>query len=198
MKNTIKRLMAVLLTGIMLFAFIGCSTAKKAENAVASLLDALKAMDLAKAAEYASGGMKKDSLFDTEAELFVEGLVSRMEYKITGSEVVDESTVNVNVSITNVDMKPVLSEFMASAWQYAIASLGEDPAPTEEESNAKMLEILTECLNREGLEMVTHDATVTVKLVEGKWQVEMGSSFVNAIFGGLEDATKEMQSSMGF
>ncbi|MBQ2940709.1 MAG: hypothetical protein IJD97_00590 [Clostridia bacterium] len=197
MKNTMKRLMAVLLAGIMLFAFIGCSPAKKAENAVASLLDGLKAMDFEKVAEYVTGGVNEDSLFDSETELFVGSLLENMEYEITGSEVVDENTVNVSVSITNIDMKPVLGEFFVAALQYAFSTMNAEPAPTEEETNAKMAEILAECINKEDLAMITIEDTVSVVNVEGEWSVEMDGEFTNAILGGLEDAASELQNSMG-
>ncbi len=196
MKNTMKRLMAVLLAGIMLFAFAGCSPTAQAEKAVTALLDEMKNADFEEAAEYISGGANEDSIFDEEAALFAENLVSRMEYEIIGSEEVDENTVNVSVSITNIDMKPVMSEFFVAALQYAFSTMGSEET-TEEETNAKMMEIFLECISKEDLAMITIEDTVSVVKADGEWGVEMDGEFTNAILGGLEDAANDLQSSMG-
>lgn len=195
MKNTMKRLMAVLLAGIMLFAFAGCSPTKKAEKAVKSFLDATASLDIEKAKGYINGGDEDELVFNEDIMLFGNELFGKMSYEIKETEEVDENTVNVIVEITNIDMKPVLGEFLRKALEFAFSNAYTEDI-TEEEIEENYVRILSECLSEENLEMKTMEATVRVVLVDGEWKVEVDGEFMNAVLGGLGDATEEIQSAM--
>ena len=197
MKNTVKRIMALAMAVIMVLAFTGCTPEKKAEKVISTFLNELKALNIEEALTFVESPEEADgSLFDEDMKMYAEPLFGKMNYVITGSEKVDKDNVNVNLSITNVDMNPVLSEFFASAMEYAFSTMSADPAPTEEELQAKLSEILLNSLNKEGRETVTNDVTVAVKNVDGDWKVTLDGTFVNAILGGFEEAAKNLQNSL--
>ena len=193
MKKTVKRLVAMVLAAVLVFALAGCTPEKKAERAVNSFLSEIKMVNIEKALSYVDKAEEtKGDWLNENTELFIEELFSRLDYEITTSEAADENTVNVNVKLTNVNMIPVMKEFAAEAMKYALSNIAADPAPTDEEVTAKMIEILSNCLNKEDLEMVTLEATIKVVLVEGEWKVSIDGSLVNAMFGGLSDAAAEL------
>ena len=197
MKKTVKRLAALVFAAVLVFALAGCTPEKKAEKAVSTFLNGLKVLNIEESLACVEATEDvENSFFGENMKMYAEPLLGRMEYVITGSEKVDKNTVNVNLSITNVDMSPVLNEFLASALEYAFSTMSADPAPTEEEIQAKLTEILLETLDKEGRAMVTNDVTVTVKNIDGDWKVTMDGTFVNAILGGFEEAAKNMQNSL--
>lgn len=196
MKKTVKRLVAMVLAAVLVFALAGCTPEKKAERAVNSFLSEIKKVNIEKALNYVDKAEEtKGDWLNENTELFIEELFSRLDYEIITSEIVDENTINVTVKLTNVDMKPVIKEFVAEAMKYALSNIGADPEPTEDEVNAKMIEILKTCLNKEGLEMVTMDATIEVVLVEGVWKISIDGSLMNAMLGGLSDAAADFSKS---
>ena len=198
MKNTVKRIMALAMAAIMLLAFTGCSPEKKAEKAVTSFLTALKNVEIEEAGKYINTDASTESDFASgENKIFAEKIFGKMEYEILSSEAVNDAEVKVSLKITNVDMKPVLGEFMMQALQYAFSNMAADPAPTEEEMEAKYMEILTECLSKDDLATVTNEVEVTVVDVNGEWKINVEETFANAMLGGLSDAAKELQNSFG-
>ena len=196
MKKTVKRLVAMVLAAVLVFALAGCTPEKKAERAVNSFLSEIKKVNIENALSYVDKAEEtKGDWLNENTELFIEELFSRLDYEIITSEIVDENTINVTVKLTNVDMKPVIKEFVAEAMKYALSNIGADPEPTEDEVNAKMIEILKTCLNKEGLEMVTMDATIEVVLVEGAWKISIDGSLMNAMLGGLSYAAWDLSKS---
>ena len=91
-------------------------------------------------------------------------------------------------------MKPVMGEFFSKALEYAFSTAFSTPQPTEEETNKKMEEILIECASKPDLATVTNEVDIKVIKVESNdWKIEADETFVNAVLGGLAEATKEME-----
>ena len=123
MKKTVKRVMALVLAAVLVFALAGCTPEKKAERAVNAFLSEIKKVNIEKALGYVENAEEtKGDLLNETTELFMEELFSRLDYEITTTEIKDENTVNVTVKITNVDMVPVMKEFAAEAMRYVLIS----------------------------------------------------------------------------
>ena len=120
--------------------------------------------------------------------------ILKLDYEIVASNKVDNNNVVVKTKITATDMKPVMSEFLTKALQYAFSNAFANPQPTEEETNKKMEEILVECAAKPDLATVTNEVDIKVIKTESKeWKIEADDAFINALLGGLADATKEME-----
>ena len=202
MKEISRGLTAVLLVFTMIFSFTGCGEINKAEKTVNGLFASLKQADLEKISEYMNvadlmnAGDEEDS-FISNPETFMQSMFKQLDYKIVSSEKIDNSTVEVTVDITNIDMKPVFTDFFARAIQYAFSSsLSSAQQPTEEETSQKMEEMFIESVTKPNLATVTNTAVITVVKGEDKvWNIESDDDFLNALLGGMYDAIQTIQNS---
>ena len=201
MKKTFKITTTLLLILAMVVSLSGCGEIKKAETTVNGMFAALKEADVEKVSEYMNlddfktDGEDEDSV-TSNVEMLVKNMFAQLDYKIISSEKVDKTTVIVTTEITNIDMKPVMTEFLASALQYAFANAFANPQPSEEETSKKMEEMLIETINKPDRATVTNTADIIVVKTEDKsWRIKTDDAFLNALMGGLYEATKEIENS---
>ena len=201
MKKYSKIISLIVAMVIMVTMFAGCGEIKKAEKTVNSAFTALKTLNFENASEY----MDIDELIKSEDEengalsldsqVILEPLFSKLEYEIISSEKIDKNTVIVKTKITAIDMKPVLNEFIKKAFEYAFANAFLSPQPSEEETDAKMIEMFVECVSKEDLAMVTNEIDIKVVKVDKKWRIEPADELSNALLGGLVKAAEEISNS---
>lgn len=198
-----SKVLCLILVAVMVVACLaacgGVSPEKLAEQAVSTCIDALKMGDLETAANYLvdadiieAGDDGEDSAMNESMTKIVFG---KLNYKILSSTKVDDSTVTVKVEISNVDMKPVFTEFFTQALQYAFANAFADPQPTEEETNQKMEEIFNSCISKEDLTTVTEEVDVKVVKDGDGWIIEGDDTLANALLGGLLNVVEELEDS---
>ncbi len=195
----IKVLTAVILAFVLMFSLTGCGEVQKAESAVNGMFEALKSSNFEEAQKYVNveditsageSDMTKDS------EVITNTVLKNLSYEIISSEKTDNNTVIVKTKITTTDMKSVMGEFFAKAFEYSMASVFTYPEITEEEQNAKMNEILEECVSKSDIGTVTNEVDIkVVKNDKNEWKVESDEAFVNALLGGLVEAIEDMQES---
>lgn len=201
MKKTLKITTTLILIMAMVLSLSGCGEIKKAENSVNGMFAALKEADAEKVSEYMNlDDFKTDSededSITSNVEMLIKNMFAQLDYKIISSEKVDKTTVVVTTEITNTDMKPVMAEFFASALQYAFANAFANPQPSEEETSKKMEEMLIESINKPERATVTNTVDITVVKAEDKsWRIKSDDAFLNALMGGLYEATKEIENS---
>ena len=66
----------------------------------------------------------------------------------------------------------------------------------DEEGHKKMEEMLIESINKPDRATVTNTADITVVKTEDKsWRIKSDDAFLNALMGGLYEATKEIENS---
>ena len=197
-----RKILSLILVVVMVVACLaacGMSPEKQAEKAVSSCFDAMKAGDLETAQTYIQDdeellekGESGDSAINSA---MLEAVFEKLDYKILSSTKVDDATVTVKAEISNVDMKPVFTEFFTQALQYTFSNLTADPQPTEEEVNQKMEEIFNSCISKEGLETVTKEVDIQVVKNDAGWVIDADEKLANALLGGLWDVLEELQNS---
>ena len=194
----IKILTSLLLTFVIVFSLTGCGEVKKAETAVTGMFNAFEELNFEEAQKY----VDIDEITSSEdestanAEVIMKSVFKNLNHEIISSEKVDSNNVVVKTKITATDMKPVMGNFFSKAFEYALSNALSDPQPTEEETNAKMEEILAECASQPDLATVTNEVDIKVIKNENKeWKIEADDAFVNAILGGLSDAVDELNKS---
>lgn len=192
----IKTITALLLTLVIVLSLAGCGEIKKAETAVNAMFVAFKNLDFEEAQKYVNVEdiINTDNETDKNSKLIMETVFDKLNYEIISSEKIDNNTVFVKTKITATDMKPVMGVFFSKALEYAFSTAFSTPQPTEEETNKKMEEILIECASKPDLTTVTNEVDIKVIKVESNdWKIEADETFVNAVLGGLAEATKEME-----
>lgn len=195
----IKVLTAVILAFVLMFSLTGCGEVQKAESAVNGMFEALKSSNFEEAQKYVnveaitSAG---ESNATKDSEVITNTVLKNLSYGIISSEKTDNNTVIVKTKITTTDMKAVMGEYLKKAFEYSMANVFTYPEISEEERNAKMNEILEECLSKSGIGTVTNEVNIkVVKNDNNEWKIEADEAFVNALLGGLVEAIEDIQES---
>ena len=96
-------------------------------------------------------------------------------------------TATVTVALTNLDMAPILGQFLQTALGDALGSafLSQDQQPTQEELLQQYLQTLTDLLNQEDLDTKTTTVDVSLTLVDGQWKITLDEALLDALSGGL-------------
>lgn len=198
MKRTWKIALVLLLVLSMVLPLTGCGEEKKAEAAVAAMCTALKNGDLETAQAYIDVEeltATDEGLFSADEKTFMTAVFGTVECTIIGSTKQDSDTVLVTAEITNLDMKPVVGTFFQKALQYAFSIAFAEPQPTDEEMNAKMVEMFTESIAEADTEPVNNVVTICVVRQEDGWKIETDDVLVDALSGGLMGALNELSQS---
>lgn len=190
-----KRIFALILVLALAMSLAGCGEIKKAEASVNGMFMSFKNLDFDEAQKYVNiEDIVNGDEANANTQLIMKTVFGNLDYEIVASNKVDNNNVVVKTKITATDMKPVMSEFLTKALQYAFSNAFANPQPTEEETNKKMEEILVECAAKPDLATVTNEVDIKVIKTESKeWKIEADDAFINALLGGLADATKEME-----
>ena len=198
MKKT--KILTLILSLVLLLALLcSCNSGKPYEKSLSNLLDSLKACNFDRAEEYVWGdgdlidGLDEDEL-TSQSRDFYKTMFSSLEYRIISSEMKDDTTAEIKVEITNVDIAPALEKFLEEAFSYIIENMyGGDDDKTE----AEIERILAECVKNTKLETFTREVMVEVKKDEGEWKVVVGEAdFADAISGGMLSSFKDMFGSL--
>ncbi len=190
----IRIITSFVLAVCLILSLSGCGEIQKAESTVKGMFEAFKNLDFEEAQKYVNVGdiTSVSDEASVNVEKIIETVFGSLDYEIVSSEKVDDHVV-VKTKITAIDMKPVMSDFFSKALEYALSNAFSSSQPTEEETTAKMEEILVECLSKSDLTTVTNEVYIkVVKNEDKKWEVEAEDDFVNAVLGGLMDAVEEM------
>ena len=211
MKPTIKKIMAVLLSAILVLSMVGCGEKKDsaakpgvqvtaeeaAKLAVQALLDALKAADMEAAKKFlTTEGAVSELEGVLTYEPFMKLLFDSLDYKILSAEKADENTVTVTAQITARDMKPVIQAALEKLINFALeANFAQTPL-SEEAYAQKTLEIYTQAMEETENTTVTNTVSVPVKKENDVWTVQADAAFANAVLGGLQTAVQDIVSEM--
>ncbi len=193
-----KKLTSIIVSVILIMSLLltGCSDSaskKAAEKAVDNMFLAFMEFDFAEANKYIDIEntldleLDKDTLSKENQEL-MEAMFKNLSYEILSSKYIDINTVEVTVGITNTDMAPVLRDFASALTEYAYSTALFDTETTD--YTDKIVDIFIECLSSEDTDTVTFEVNITVKKVDGSWQVQPTDTLKNALLGGFLDASK--------
>lgn len=203
MKSKMKIVVGLLMAIMLVFTLVGCGGGapkqSPAEEAVASLdtmLSALKGADVESINELAGG---EDVFADAEeafgsadaADKVLKAMFGHFDYKIGTPEQVDDSNVNVPVTVTNVDMQKVVDTWMSDAMALAMS----DPSIASDEKalQAKVLEMFSESVENVASGdggTVTNEVVFPMTLKDGKWDVgsDISEDVLDKLFGGMMTA----------
>lgn len=201
MKITLK-ILAVLTALTLMLSIIGCgglSDSDKAAATVESYISAIRNGNYDEARTYTDTDITNVNTDSTlNAKEFLDKLFSSLDSKVISTEEVSDGTFIVTTEITSTDMAPVVKSFMSKVMEYAFSTAFSDNPPTEEESEAKSVEILMECISAEDIGTVTSTVDVTVvKGEDGKFNIVGDDVFTDALLGGMETAFNELAASFG-
>ena len=202
MKKTIAALLAV----VMCIALVGCGSggAKTPENEtepeetmpveethvpeedLAAFLDAMKVFDLDAATKYVDddGEIEILALGDSKTDLGVDlaQLTQHLEYEL-GESTVDGESATVSVTVSNKSFEKIVEATTDEVVAYYL----ENGEMSDEELNAKTLELMQEVFATGDVERESQTVDVHMSLKDDAWQIEYDDLFVlmDAALGGM-------------
>ena len=198
MKKTVTKILAILLAAAMLFALSACSKPEeKAEEAVNNLFTSLQKSDLQSADQYLSEPFKGDAESQNMAVEFLQPILEKMSYKVTGVGKFDSGKVDVTVEITAPDMGVVVKDFLVELLSKSISGLLSADGIKEDELKQEGMKILREILAKEDLEMKTTTVQLAVNKTDDGWKIDFENELFDAITGGLSDAFTQISDIFG-
>lgn len=198
MKRTLLALLMCLSLALGLAACGGQASAQEVtEEGLAALrdLDVLalpqywntEGIDLGDLGSFAEAGQDLDLSAEDTAAL-VQAMTRHLSWQVISSqEDPAAGTATVTVALTNLDMAPVMGQFLQEVFSDALSSAlqADGQQPTEEERTQQYLQTLTDLLNQEDLDTRTTTVDVPLTLVDGQWKITPDEAVVDALLGGL-------------
>lgn len=124
-------------------------------------------------------------------------MFNKLECEILSAEDVDSDNVRLHVKIKAVNMQPVMVTWIQNLMQKAM-TLGESVAQMSEEEQTKLaMDGLIEAVQQSGEELLESEVDVNVTWVDGAPKIQSDRAFINALTGGLLDASEGLQNSLG-
>jgi hypothetical protein len=121
---------------------------------------------------------------------------SRLSYNIVSSSV-EKDTATVKTEITNLDMKSIMQEYFAEAFNLAMgdAFSEADKQLSQEELDNKMEQMLIDMISKQDNKTVTATVDITLTKSEKGWEINMDKVLQDAITGGLSSILQQMNES---
>ena len=209
MKKIVTVMVGLMMSFMMLFAFTACgggeaaveeTPADQAAAALDTTLAALKSAD--KDAIQALGG-GEDIFGEAEEALgseegidsVLKSMFGHFDYTIGTPEQVDDSNVNVPVTVSNADMSKAVNSWFSDLMAYAMQN--PDIANDEAALQAKTIEMLQTAVDKTAEAengIVTNDVVFPMTLVDGNWEISdtIDESVLDAVMGGFMTAVNEL------
>ena len=189
-------LSAALLAAAILLCASGCGPKRESAQAVVEqAINAVQEMDTEAMPAYWGGSLLDDALTSEDADAdaaytaeMLDLLTDKLDYTITGSEEdEDAGTATVSVTFTNADLSPVMEEFLTHVLTLSLgyAFTSAEDQPSQEELSQQYMDILTELLRQEDLEVKEFPVEIGLTLTDDAWQITDGTDAVDAMLGGL-------------
>ena len=213
MKKILKITLGLVMSAMMLFAFAGCGGSGEAEptpaeEAVAALdttLAALKSADMT-AIQEISGD---EDIFGEAEETFgseeltqsvLKAMFGHFDYTIGTPEQVDDSNVNVPVTVSNANMDKAVDTWFSDLMAYAMEN--PDIASDETALQNKTIEMLETSVDKVAEEedgIVTKDVVIPMVLEDGQWTIsdDVDEGVLDAILGGFIGAIENLTGGSG-
>lgn len=178
---------------------VGCGPSRaSAQSVTESAIQSIQTVDMTALQQYWGPDSLTEEMLDLEDESaaeFLKQITKNLTYKVISAEENEEAgTATVSVEFTNIDMAPIMTEFLRIAFSDALsyAFLPEDQQPSEEELSVRYMEKLTELMSKEDLATKTIPVDIPLVLVEDQWKITPDDAVIDAMFGGMLTAADAM------
>jgi hypothetical protein len=188
-----KKFLAISFIFIMSFSCISCGDKSDSpETVVANYFDALKSGDLESAKAYVKDGDDQilNETEDEESDTEMNYILGTLSYNVISTEI-NDSTATVKTTITNVDMKPVMGEFVTQLFSLAFSDLD------EEELEAKQKEAFANAFEANKDTTIDTEVDIQLEKTETGWVINPTDDLADGITGGLLSVGKDLANSFG-
>ncbi|QHI72924.1 DUF5105 domain-containing protein [Aminipila terrae] len=188
-----KKFLIIFLCLFIVLTTVGCG-GEKPEQAVKSMLDAVKAANQEAAEKYIDydklTDQEEDGSFASKNEEIYKLILKNLNYKILSSSE-DGDKATVKAEITNIDMKPIMDKMFSDAIALAFSGLSDEQLEQKFNKNFEKL------INNKDNKTITNTVTITLNKKDNHWKIDVSDELANAISGNLITVQKEMKDSFG-
>ncbi len=199
MKKFLKIALIILLVAIIVvgaYFIIVKNTEKKALDIIDKMFTALKTGDESQIKEYVNLGEDEENTENEsseeseETEKMTKAMLKNLNYEVVSTKTNINKCV-VNLKISNKDLKTVMGNYINKAFSLAFSqAFG---GITEEELNNQLYQYFEEQYNSDSVGTLTSEVVITMKKVNGKWNVECDEKqLMNAILPGYEEVMSSL------
>lgn len=194
-----KKLLALLLSLVMIFTFAACSSSESAGSVTETTTDDTESLKIATdtidkkfneikkmdATDYfdALMGEETDDLSEAEKEVVVQifdAVKKPFKYKLISTEKVDDKTIKATLEITSVDGNAAAKKFYEDFIDYFVNENTADTQPSDEEIDLQFMKCLATAFASSGT--TTNKIIIEVSLVDGKWTVKESDADLFGLF----------------
>lgn len=188
-----KKFLAITIVLVLSFCCISCGEKiDPPETVVTNYLNALKNQDLETAKKYVSGE-DDQILSETEDEELASEMLTILQtlsFNVNPAEV-NDSTATVKTTIKNIDMKPVMGDFVSELFSLAFSDLDEETLET------KQNEAFTNALEKNKDTTIEKEVDIKLEKTETGWLIIPDDNLADGITGGLLSVGEDMANSFG-
>jgi len=137
---------------------------------------------------------------EEDVDSILKSMFGHFDYTIGTPEKVDDSNVNVPVTVSNADMQKAVDTWFSDLMAYAMQN--PDIANDEKALQAKTIELLQASVDKtaeaeDGI--VTNDVVFPMTLIDGKWEISdtIDEGVLDAVLGGFMTAINDLTGQMG-
>lgn len=167
---------------------------KNPADSVTGFIDALKNVEIEKAAAFTIDG--KNDTFDlgTDSENAIEMVklyFKNLQYSVKNTTK-EKDTAVVTLEISNKDLKSIISMYTAKALEIALSKLSENPNATEADMETELLNYFKTLFDSEEIETVTTTVDVNLNKVDKEWKVVVDEALRDAMLPGMNEVNESL------
>ncbi len=188
-----KKILAISFIFIMSFSCISCGEKiDPPETVVTNYLNALQSQDIETAKTFVSeeDGQILGETEDEELASEMLTILQTLSFNVVSTEV-NDSTATVKTTIKNIDMKPVMGDFVSELFSLAFSGLD------EEALEAKQTEAFANALEANKDTTIEKEVDIQLEKTETGWLIIPDETLADGITGGLLSVGEDMANSFG-
>jgi hypothetical protein len=197
----IKTIMAVVMAVVMMLGVSSCSLGKsdkeQAQESVEMMLSMLKQYKLDNLEDYVARWSDDDidissgtGIQKSVADKMLKAVFKNLKYKVTDVTQEDSDTIYVTAEVRNVDMGPVLKNWMAYIQSLRLEHNDYNQTRLLKESAGRFVELVDEAADDDSYV----ESSVRFKVVKSRWKwkvSKISSDDLDALMGGFTSSLSE-------
>ncbi len=172
------------------------SGGKNPADSVTGFIDALKNVEIDKAAGYTVDGKKDSFDIGTDSENAVEMVklyFKNVQYSVKNTTK-EKDTAVVTLEISNKDLKSIISMYTAKALEIALSKLGENANISQADMETELLNYFKTLFDSEEIETVTTTVDVKLNKVDKEWKIVVDEMLRDAMLPGMNEVNESLNS----
>ncbi len=167
---------------------------KNPADSVTGFIEALKNVEVEKAAGYTTDGNTGSLDLESNNEDAVEMVklyFKNLQYSVKNTTK-EKDTAAVTVEISNKDLKTIFAMYATKAYEIALSKLNGNSNTTELDMETEMLEYFKTLFDSQEVQTVTNTVDVKLNKVDKEWKVVVDEALTDAMLPGINEVNESL------